>query len=317
MKKYFSLVTVSLIALAMLLTMPVKVFAASTADSTDLFDLNKTNQLTVAYKSADADLNGTEISLYRVAEWSDRYDLTLTEAFADCGFDPEKVESTDEWDNIGDTLDSYVQANSPAAYATQKVSSDKVVFSDLPVGIYFIPELTIVEENGIRTFSRVLLHLPEYSQNEYGEFDWQTEIKSAPKSESYTPTYKDVEYFINVVWDDKGYESNRPSSVDASIFKNGELSETVAITADGSWHYSWVTKDDGTEWNVNGSEVPKYTLTVKQVENGWILEYHFIAPDPVPPRTGESFPWLAVILLSVSGMALVAVGLISRRRVNG
>jgi hypothetical protein len=356
MKKYFSLVTVSLIALAMLIAMPLKAFAASTDQSKDLFDLKKKNSLSVNYKSVDGDVDGTEISLYRVAEWSERYDYTLTETFADCGFDPEKVESGDEWDTIGDTLDAFVQGNSPEAYATLKLVDSKAEFADLPAGLYFIPELKIVEENGIRTFSRVLLNLPEV-----GNDSWNYDVKTTPKSETYTPTYKDVTYFINVVWDDKGYEKYRPDSVvahvthtggpegdetkvlrstpkgamavsvpfagkfitfltgvadttsDSDIPTTGEVPSDVTISSDMDWHYEWVTKDDGTVWSVTGSEVEHYTLTVKTVDHGWILEYHIVPPPSPVPKTGEAFPWLAVILLSVSGLALVGFGVYSRK----
>lgn len=376
MKRLFSLVTVSLMALAFLLMLPVRVYAASTADANELFDLNKSGSLTVVYHADQDDVDGTAVKVYYVAEWTEEYDYNLTEGFADCGFDPQKVESNDQWQTIADTLDAYVQANSPSAAAETMISEGKVSFEDLKAGLYFIPALTIAEKNGIRTFSHVLLNLPDYGENDYGEFTWLYEVRTAPKSETYTPTLKDINYFITVVWDDKGYEQYRPDSVIASIYadnvpvqemklasdaanqtKTPSLKfaavqnmvaaissefvqrlteaaseesvvkpEPIAPATDGlvkdvtmspanNWHYEWTAKDDGTVWNVVGSQVPQYTLTVQAVEKGWILEYHIIVPEKPPvPKTGESFPWIPVVLMSVSGVVLVVFGILSRRK---
>ena len=107
-------------------------------------------------------------------------------------------------------------------------------------------------------------------------------------------------------------EADEAPAVDAPATADG--SENVTISSAMNWHYEWTAKDDGTVWNVIGSEVPHYTLTTQVVDHGWILEYHInTVPTPVPP-TGESFPWIAVVLLSVSGIALVVFGVVSRRR---
>ena len=362
MKKIFSLVTVSMLTMAMLFTLPVKVFAASTDQPDELFDLSKSNSLSVVYHADQDDVDGTDIQLYKVAQWSERYDYTLTEAFAACGFNPEKVESNDEWQTIADTLDAYVKDQSPEASKQTKIAGGKASFEDLEPGLYFIPQTVVQEENGYRTFTHVLVNLPDVVDSE-----WVYDVETAPKSELFTPTYKDIDYFINVVWDDAGYEKYRPNSVVAHITHSGgpegdgtvvvrstetdnapkpavygmaalktfvsllsvtedapetddaapdEVPSDVTISSDMNWHYEWTTKDDGTEWNVNGSEVEHYTLTVKTVERGWILEYHVI-PDPSPvPKTGEDFPLIPVVLLSISGIILVVFGIVSRRKAN-
>ena len=187
-------------------------------------------------------------------------------------------------------------------------------------------------------------------------------------TETVVPTYKDVNYFITVVWNDKGDEKYRPDGIVAQIthsaapnaedngvvktsYQNSGsvspktlayrgvdvsslitlLSETdetpsatntsqdVRITPAMNWHYEWTARDDGSVWNVIGEKVKHYTLTTKTVDHGWILEYQIImppAPDPVIPGTGEEFPWLPVVLLSVSGVVLVIFGIISRRKAH-
>ncbi len=310
MKKCFSLVTVSLMALAMVFSMPFKASAASTDQAEELFDPGKSCSLTVSYKSDKADVSGAGISLYRVAEWSERYDYTLTEEFASWGIDPQQVESSDQWLTLADTLDSFIQSDAPKPYAEAKVSETGMAeFAELPAGLYFIPALNIAEEKGTRTFSHVLLHLPELADQE-----WNYSVTTAPKSESYTPTYSEIEHSIIVIWDDKGHEDQRPDKVTVDIYKDDKLVDTITISAKDNWQYKWTSDDDGSVWKVVASKLNKYVLTVKEVENGWVIEYH-LSQSPAPvPGTGEDFPWLPIVLLSVSGAALVVFGIVWRRK---
>ena len=370
MKKYFSLVTVSLMALAMVCTMPLKAFAASTDQATEQIDTAKTSTLSVAYNADDTEFESVKVQLYRVADLTAEYDFVLTEEFAASGLDLNNLDSSDQWRTVSDTLDAFVQANSPEAIGdfTLAPSKTKAVFDGLTPGWYFIPQVVLICENDIRTFSSVIATLPTVQEGK-----WVYSFETKPKSENVVPTYKDVKYFINVVWDDKGNEQYRPDSVVAQITHTGgaaakdaestktfvasgkvavstvsfgamvapkvmltaeadeapaeeapavdapaatDGSENVTISSAMNWHYEWTAKDDGTVWNVIGSEVPHYTLTTQVVDHGWILEYHIkTVPTPVPP-TGESFPWIPVVLLSVSGLALVVFGIVSRRRAH-
>ena len=363
MKKCFSLVTVSLLALAMVFTVPLKASAASTDQAKDPFDPEKTNSLTVGYNTADAEFENTVIQLYRVADFSADYKFTLTEEFAASGLDLDHLDSSEQWATVADTLNSYVAANSPADAGSFTVAKNKTTaaFENLPSGWYFIPQVVLVCENEIRTFSSVMATLPTVENGE-----WVYSVATNPKSENVVPTYKDVNYYINVIWHDKGFEKYRPDSVVAHITHTGssegndvkaektslqnpvsaapkaltfgslavapvvsllsaaeeapslaELPSDVTITPAMNWHYEWTAKDDGTVWNVIGSEVDHYTLTVKTVDHGWILEYSIKEESPSPvPRTGEEFPWLPIVLLSVSGTTLVIFAVVSRRKAH-
>ena len=361
MKKYFSLVTVSLLALAMVFTMPLKASAASTDQANGPFDPDKRSSLTVVYNAADTEFENIGIQLYRVADFTADYEFTLTEEFAQCGLDLNHLESSDQWATVADTLESYVAANSPATAGVVTVGTSNVTarFENLPAGWYFIPQAVLVCENEIRTFSSVMATLPTVKDGE-----WVYSVETKPKSEVSVPTYKDVNYFINVVWYDQGNEKYRPDSVVAHVthtdksepndggvektslhrsvrgtpkalmFRSldvstvilllsaadevptvSEIPSDVTITPAMNWHYEWTAKDDGTEWNVIGSEVEHYTLTVRTVDHGWILEYRIKESTPVP-RTGEESPLLPFVMLSVSGAVLVVFGIISRRKAH-
>ncbi|MBQ9901975.1 MAG: hypothetical protein IJM51_06275 [Clostridia bacterium] len=370
MKKIFSLVTVSLVAMAMVFTVPFKAFAASTDQANGAFDSTKTNKLTVVYNAEDTTFEDTAIQLYRVADLTSDYDFVLTDEFASCGLDLSNLDSSDQWEVVADTLDAFVKANSPAAAGEFTLGANhcKAEFSGLTPGWYFIPQVVLVCENDDRTFSSVIATLPTVEEGE-----WVYSVETNPKSEIIVPTYKDVTYFINVVWDDKGYENYRPDSVVAHVSHTGgptgdevkviktsvssvaegtpraltfgmaalnsavrllsgteeapaeeipatapaeEVPSDVTISSDMNWHYEWTTKDDGTVWNVIGSDVDHYTLTVQTVDHGWILEYHIVPPPSPVPKTGEEFPWIPVVLLSVSGAMLVVLGVVSRRRAH-
>ena len=231
MKKYFSLVTVSLMALAMVLSMPMKVFAASTDQADRPFDSEKKSSLTVVYNAADTAFDDTRIQLYRVADFTSDYEFTLTEDFAQCGLDLNHLESSDQWETVADTLDSYVKAKSPSAVGEYTLGRSGVAakFDNLPAGWYFIPQVVLACENETRTFSCVMATLPTVEDGK-----WVYSVETKPKSEVFVPTYKDVDYFITVLWFDQGLEKYRPDSVVAHIThtdksdsdsRRGELNE--------------------------------------------------------------------------------------------
>ena len=225
MKKYFSLVTVSLMALAMVCTMPLKAFAASTDQATEQIDTAKTSTLTVAYNADDTEFESVKVQLYRVADLTAEYDFVLTEEFAASGLDLNNLDSSDQWRTVSDTLDAFVQSNSPASVGefTLAPSNTKAVFNGLTPGWYFIPQVVLVCENDIRTFSSVIATLPTVSEGK-----WVYSYDTKPKSENVVPTYKDVTYFINVVWEDAGYEKYRPASVVAHVSHTGGPDDPVA-----------------------------------------------------------------------------------------
>ena len=158
------------------------------------------------------------------------------------------------------------------------------------------------------------------------ETNWQATFKDLPKYkngqeiiyeivedavEGYTPTVTDpiketdnnitivirntheletTDIIIKKVWDDLGNENSRPDSITVNIYANGELFETVEITAENNWTYTL----DGLQKYLNGEEII-YTIEEVELEDyvtsydGYTITNSYKSKGEItPPNTGTS-----------------------------
>lgn len=99
-----------------------------------------------------------------------------------------------------------------------------------------------------------------------------------------------TEILIEKVWDDLGNENSRPDSITVNIYANGELFETVEITAENNWTYTLA----GLQKHLNGEEI---VYTIEEVEladyvtsyDGYtIINSYKSKGEIIPPYTGTS-----------------------------
>ena len=102
--------------------------------------------------------------------------------------------------------------------------------------------------------------------------------------------------------------------------KNGERYETVILSEENNWSYSWTVKQADAIWNVTEKNVPEgYTMTVEVRESSFVVTNTYTSSDNPPdlPQTGDtSNIMLYVILMLISGMVLVALGSARKRITN-
>ncbi len=135
---------------------------------------------------------------------------------------------------------------------------------------------------------------------------------------TYTPTTTDdtVKRVVTKVWDDKGYESNRPKSVQVTLLQNGTAYDTVILNEANGWLYTWEKLpkygEDGKEynWSIQETAVSGYVSSVKQ--NGYTFVLTNTLDKQKLPQTGVL--WWPVPLLAVGGMAFLIVGALSRKK---
>lgn len=126
---------------------------------------------------------------------------------------------------------------------------------------------------------KVELDVPMDLGNEYafrtGEVDW---VFLAEAIEFGKLT-------VHKVWDDNG-DPARPDSVEVNLFKNGEIAETVKLSAENQWSYSWDDLDDRYQWSVEEIVPEGYEASYKLEDNTVFITNHNdyepeVEPDPV------------------------------------
>lgn len=117
--------------------------------------------------------------------------------------------------------------------------------------------------------------------------------------------------------------SSRPDSVEVEIYENGKLQETVTLSSDNDWTYSWTDDDGEGKWTCVEKNVPTgYTSSVTEAEDGAKIIVTNKRPphepttpgNPNKPRTGDptTLRW-SLVAMGISGIVLILAAFRRRR----
>ena len=246
-------------------------------------DLTQDCSLTLTYQQGGTSFPGMDISIYRVASAQANGSFSLLPAFEDSAADIHSVSSQQEWREIADTLTSHIAANRIAATRTETTRNPDgiAVFSQLEAGLYLVEQAIGESESGSYLFERFMVYLPTPTSNGY-----QYDVTAQPKS-SLLPDRKD--YTVLKLWRDSNRNS-RPASVTVDILKDGILQETVTLSTENNWTYTWSAADSRSVWTVSERNVPSgYQASISQRETTFIItNTKTSAPPPGTPDIPDS-----------------------------
>ena len=299
---------------------PCFVNAASTADAKEPISPERECTLTIAYRCDGRNFENLPVKLYQIARISEDFQYTLTEEFAASGLILNGIQTNGEWNVIRETLEAYILANNPEADREAVTNlSGEVCFETLETGLYLAIADYVVQGDFHCYFIPALVSLPALGQDGY----WQYQVAVAAKPEVLPPIEPDEELQFKVVklWKGDEGRTDRPVRVEVEIFRNGRSYETVILSKENQWCYSWTVPNDGASWKVIEQNVPAgYTLTLEKrgtafiLTNTWTPEDPDVPPPP-PPQTGDtSNILLYVVLMYVSGGMLVFLSIMGKRR---
>jgi len=88
------------------------------------------------------------------------------------------------------------------------------------------------------------------------------------------------------IWEDSGYEANRPAEITAELLADGKPYDTALLNPDNNWTYQWTGLAPDVTWTVREAAVPEnYTSVIREdgvvfvITNTYIPPY--IPPEPV------------------------------------
>ncbi len=309
------------------------------------------SQVSLTILSDQESLNGTQVRLYKVADFSPEGQYTLSGTYAGYlggadfdGSDSGKLEGGAQ------TLEAYVRADGKAADIQTVIQDGSARLSDIPSGLYLI--LWDAPAKSDYTVGAQLQSLPyDFKDGEYVK-DVTLHVKAMSK-----PGPEKTSYRVQKLWqgDEK---ADRPSEIAVTILKDGAVYQTVSLNADNNWSYSWEaesgvflvkednipagytvkTSSDGTTFQITNtrqretqSQTPEQTTSAGQTSGGGPTPGQEVTygTEQVTPAaqqqrttgnggtvsTGDHsriFGWL--FLMCVSGLALVTIGWRMARR---
>lgn len=267
--------------------------------------------LTLHYAQNKVGFEDLEIRIYRVAELRTTGDIVPVAPFDAYPIGLDSIDSQREWQMAAETLAAYIAADGlqPDAVGTTDATGT-VVFSNLEMGLYFVEGVVAENSSGIYQFDEFMVCLP----TSQGGGQYLYDVEATPKCGSYIPV---EEYKVTKLWKDSGNSDGRPASVTVDILCDGVLQEQVALNVENNWTYTWRTTARTGKWTVVEREVPTgYRVTITENETTFVITNTFDVPPEIPSTGDTSSLGLYVVMLSVSGLALLFLGTRGGRRKN-
>ena len=289
--------------------------AASTADAREPISPDKDCSLTIAYRYDGKNFSNHPVKLYKIADVSADFQYRLTAPFDNSGLILNGVQSVGEWNVIRATLETHILAYGVDADLTGATDQDgQVCFNALKPGLYLAITEQVTQNDWVYAFDSALVALPGLSADGL----WQYEVAVTLKSKAIPPaeTDEEIEFKVLKLWKGDNGRSDRPQSIEVEIFRDGASYQTVILSEENHWTFSWKAKDDGATWKVVERNVPiGYTMTVEERETSFVLTNTRPSDKPDIPQTGDTTNiMLYFVLMNVSGIMLIILGVAGKRK---
>ena len=120
------------------------------------------------------------------------------------------------------------------------------------------------------------------------------------------------------VWDDNGYEDERPASIQVHLLCNGEVVDTRTLDENNRWKTTW---EELPAWDESGNEIV-WVIREEPVE-GYEVSYSELGENtlitnainkPTLPQTGML--WWPVPVLVALGLLMLVLGRLAKGRVE-
>lgn len=274
------------------------------------------------------DLSDAAFWLYRVADVSESGEFSAAGEFASYA-----VVLTDQdsagWRALAETLDGYVQRDGLEPAETGRTSQEGILtFSGLKPGLYLVLGESAEKDGTVYDPMPFLVSLPGLDETD----DWVYDVTSKVKYDKHAiPSKEMTERKVIKIWKDEGQENSRPKEISVQLLCDGKVYDTVSLSADNDWRYTWEELDADCRWQIVEKDVPEgYTVSASFEGSTFVLTNTCKTPEPAVPS--ETSPgntpdkpsrlpytgmlWTPVIFLALGGMLLFLIGWFRHSRWN-
>jgi hypothetical protein len=157
------------------------------------------------------------------------------------------------------------------------------------------------------------------------EYTWSVDEKTVPEgytknvtSEGYDFTITNTKEFsyinirVNKVW--YGADVTHPTSVKITLYRDGVEYDTVTLSAENKWTYTWEELTDEFQWTVDESSVPSgYVKHIRRNEYNFTV-YNTHVDNPKTGDFTDLSGMMLMLALGVVGFGICATALITPRK---
>ncbi|MGM9941424.1 MAG: Cna B-type domain-containing protein [Bulleidia sp.] len=257
-------------------------------------------------------VSGMEVRMYQTASMDETGELHVLEPFNDYTYDLDfHGENDSAWQSMAEMMYQEILTEEHSVSVTGVTDENGTVYMEgMEKGLYLVCSDPCEINGYVYSSLPFFISLPDRNNTENS---WNYDINVNAKIEQ-NPVVMD--YSVNKVWKDTGYENRRPSSITVSLICDGKTyGEPVTLPYEGHWSYTWYDLDTNHEWTIR-EEVPDgYRSTVSREGNVYVLTNTYMpetpsTPDKIP-NTGQLW-WPVPVLLGL-GLICVVIGIIRGR----
>lgn len=338
MKNYKRSTALLVVLLSALMLLSTPALAAGTIDP------EQDGTLTLSYQTSKMPLAGAKFQIYLAATVDEHGELTATETFQQF---PLNIRGKNDaaWRELASTMEGYVLRDQVLPTDSGETNEKGIVTfpstgKKLTPGLYLVLGDRHAQAGDYCDASPFLVMLPKLDKDANA---WLYDVTANVKYDSVpipdTPDKPDtITRKVLKVWNDEGYEEQRPKEVTVQLLRNGKLYDTVTLHAGNRWRHTWTGLNSDYKWTVVEKELEDYTVEVTREGVTFVVTNtpdsdipDEPAPEGPPPKTpdqpelpdtpvpqGSKLPqtgqlWWPVFFLLCGGLLLVIAGLVRRR----
>ena len=310
--------------LAMILCIVLAVFAFPINALADDIDISRRPNLEILFKDGEKPLCGAKFDVFLVAEVDSEGNYYPKEEFSLFNV-KDAAKSSESWRELAITLEGYVQKEKIEPYISGATDENgRLAFGDekaFVCGIYLVVGHAHRQDGFIYYAETAVIQLPT-ADSKTGEWNYNVTLK--PKY-SVKPETEEEEFITRKVikiWDDKGFEAKRPKEIRVFLLRDGELFDTVILSRENNWRYTWEKLEGDYKWTVAEESLSGYSPKIKKEGITFVITNTYAEEKPSPevpekpidpslPQTGQL--WWPVPVMAFMGLLFIAAGIIRKR----
>lgn len=265
--------------------------------SSNVVDFNHKGsiQITLYEKNDNEKIEGAELTIYKVADAREKdHNLVFeyVKELEECPVSLEDLESA--------TVSSEIEKCIPSDMAgiVKVTDSDgSVKYENLDLGLYLVKQTNKVE--GFSKIDSFLAMIPKVIDNK-----WVYDVEATPKTDIIRVINIDVKKVWNTSTSNTNHTINIPKSITVELLLNDEVIDTITLSKENDWKYTWVDLEKSDMYTVREKNVPKgYTVTYQKEDNSFI-----VTNTSSLVQTGQML-WI-VLLVGMIGVLFVIISLV-------
>ncbi len=186
--------------------------------------------ISIACRDEDGkELVGVTWNLYYIGTRDADGNLILNESLEDSGIRTKALPI-----DLAVSLQHYAQIHLTPDYTGKTNTNGKLLFTDVPEGVYLACGEEFIDENRKYFPSPTLFDVMESETNPSLQWNLQ------PKFTVYSFRDSQVTYIVAKDWvNDGDAMQDRPESITVSLYRNGKFYQNIELNAENQWTYSW------------------------------------------------------------------------------